>query len=159
MFISVLQISQLLLIWPAETKEVVAFLGPGDGSAGSSEIIRFTDSGKIFSMWFNWTINWRNWVSRSYSVQCIPTSLSPGVRDSIRILRRSCWQTRSQHHRLWGLRPSEQSLGEMFRPDWEPSAVGSVSTTENVINLFQSSKCSFWIFGPGLLCNNPSKRR
>ena len=47
MFLSVLQI--ILFIFPAETKEVVAFLGPGDGSAGSSEIIRFTNSGEIFS--------------------------------------------------------------------------------------------------------------
>ena len=54
MFISVLQIIQLLFILPAETKEVVAFLGPWDGSAGLSEIIRFTNSGKTFSLWFNW---------------------------------------------------------------------------------------------------------
>ena len=47
--ISVLQIIQLLSILPAETKDVVAFLGPGDGAAGSSEIIRFSNSGEIFS--------------------------------------------------------------------------------------------------------------
>ena len=65
-------------------------------------------------------------------MQYIPTKLPSGLRDSLRILWRSCWL---HHHHLWWLRPSEQSLGQMLRPDWEPPAVGSVSTTENVISL------------------------
>ena len=47
MFFSILFI--LHLFSPAETEEIVVFFGPGDGSNGHSEIVRFSDSGNILN--------------------------------------------------------------------------------------------------------------